>query len=192
MGSSNSAHLSKAERVHCYFSQEGTDYEYVYYHHLHQFPQLVNQYPELYGPNRPTEGDFILPMVVVFVLLRNSDTVISPRVFDFLQQLPFKRLSRVRVSGLLMPELEALCCAAARRCINSLIQASSLKVAAFALELLALILPNSRLSSNLYDACFPGRPFAYTATGDHGLSALADNAYMAMQRYRKQCELHKV
>ncbi|KAF5310572.1 hypothetical protein D9619_008228 [Psilocybe cf. subviscida] len=159
---------------------EGTDYEHVYHHHLHQFPKLVEHFPEVYGPNSQENRDCIFPMIVIFILLGNSDTHISPKVFDLFHG----RLSDVTLVQSPMSGLENLSCAAARRCINSLMYESSLKSSAFALECLPLILPDLRLSPDLNEACLLGAPFAFTMTQSQGLLRLARRAYVAMQEYR--------
>lgn len=127
-------------------------------------------------------------MIVTFILLGNLDTQISQKVFDFLRQIPFKHLSNSLFVELSMAGLENLSCAAARRCIHLLIHDDSPTSAAFALEWLPQILQGCALSPDLNGACLPARPFAYAATGDHGLSELADHAYQAMQEYRERYE----
>ncbi|KAF5310906.1 hypothetical protein D9619_008231 [Psilocybe cf. subviscida] len=162
---------------------EGTDYEHVYDHHLHQFPRLVDQFPQVYGPNSRENRDCIFPMIVIFALLRDSNAHISSKVFDFFHG----RLSDVILVQSPMSGLENLSYSAAWRCINSLTPKSGAKIAAFALECLPLILPDSRLSLDLSQACLPEAPFAYTVMRSHQLSGLPGRAYAAMHNYRIRC-----
>ncbi|KAF5323794.1 hypothetical protein D9619_012944 [Psilocybe cf. subviscida] len=166
---------------------EGTDYEHVYYYHLHQFRKLCSLYPHVYGSSVPLENqDCIFPMIVTFILLGKSDSHIPPEVFELLQILPFDALHQHPIKYLPLEGFKNLPCSAARRCINSLMHDSNPQPAAFALAFLPVVLRTSRLSHALNDACLPGKPFAYAATGDHGLSALAIKAYAAMREYRER------
>lgn len=132
-----------------------------------------------------------MPMILVFMLLERPDTWIFQKVFDFVEYLPYDKLSRFTMHAEkrnLMPRLGNLSCSAARRCIDLLMHDSSPKSAAIALKLLPLILPECKLSLELSDACRPAGPFAYRTTGDHGLSALVYRARTAMQKYRERYE----
>lgn len=105
-------------------------------------------------------------MVVIFVLLEISDTGISPKVFDILQPLNFfDQLSETTSIESPMSGLENLSCAAAQRCINSLMNDSYSNSAAFALECPPLILPESKLSPELNEACLFGRKLTYASAG---------------------------
>ncbi|KAF5310882.1 hypothetical protein D9619_008219 [Psilocybe cf. subviscida] len=159
---------------------EGTDHEHVYHHHLHQFTKLVDHFPEVYGSNSQENRDCIFPMIVIFILLGDSDTHISPKVFDLFRG----RLSDVTLVQSPMLGLKNLSCSAAQRCINSLMHESTPKSAAFALECLPLILPDSRLSPDLNEAYLLGAPFAYTMTQGLELSKLTRRASIAMHEYR--------
>lgn len=131
-------------------------------------------------------------MIAVFVLLERPDTWIFQKVFDFVDHMPYEKLSRLTLEPEklnMMPRLRNLSCSAARRCIDLLMRDCSPKSAAIALKILSLILPECKLSLELNDACRPARPFGYwAATGDHGLSSLILSAYTAMQKYRKRYE----
>lgn len=169
------------------YSQEDTHYQHIYHHFLHQFPKLVDHFPVAYGSGWALQNQAsILPLIAIFILCGHSETQIPLKVFEFLQQLPstFNNLSQFPWAGrVLLGVVGDLFSFAARHCINSLMHDSSLKSSAFALEILPLLLPNSRLSSGLNEACFPDRAFAYAATEYHGLSGLAYRTCIAMQQY---------
>lgn len=171
--------------MYCHYLQENTDYKHIYHHYLHQFPHLVNHYPEIYGP--PSETNLFLehtlfPMIVVFTLFGDSDIHIPPQIFELLQKMPPDTLSVATVDTYLM---ENLACSAARRCINSLMHDTSLLSAKFALEFLSRILPKCEPSPDINEACLQGQSSS-DFTGDYGLSALARSAYTAMQEYRER------
>lgn len=150
---------------------------------------LVNQYPEVYRhglPLTPQNKRYVVAMITTFFLLENVDTHISSKVSGLVQRLPFHDLSHAALDTPAIPVLENLSCTAAQRCIRSLMHDTSPGWATFALKFLSLILPKSRLQSDLNMACLPGRPFAYATTGDHGLSGLARSTSKAMQEYRER------
>lgn len=125
-------------------------------------------------------------MIIIFTLLGALDTHIPPKVFDLLEQLPFNGPSQFTLAMSPILGLRNLSCSASWRYINSLMYDSSIKSAQLALRCLPLILATSRSSPVLNEACLLGRPFAYAATENHNLSALAHDAYNAMQDYRER------
>lgn len=146
--------------------QESTQYEYIYRHHLHQYPELVRHYPQIYGSGFSKNQGFILPTIFIFVALGNSEVHIPSEVFDILQPLGSwaclrEMAGRTRVQG-----FKNLARVAALRCIYSLMYDRHSNSAAFALECLPLTLPCSKLSTDLNDACqFLDNLFAYPSTG---------------------------
>lgn len=184
---SPSLNSPKATANYRLYSQEGTDYEHIYHHHLHQFPKLVDQYPQLYEPEenqeiqvRATEN-YILPTIILFILLGNSDTYISQKVRDFRRLLPAGRLDHTSP----LFGMKNISHTAAWRFINSLMNDSNPTSAELALTYLPPILRCWSLSPDLNEACLLARPFAYAVTGNHELLAFARRTCAAMQKFRE-------
>lgn len=172
--------------------QEGSDYEHVYYHHLRQFPKLLDRYPEIYRPGLPQLAPHalyenrIMAMITVLFLLGDAENQPSSEVLDLSQRLPIfgLRRSTQHPGG---PILGTLSCSAARRCIGALIRKNSSKSTEFALKFLPVILPRSQIQSSLNEACLAGISLFTDATlGGNDIARLAHTAMMDYRiRYDK-------
>lgn len=136
------------------YQQEGTEYEYVYHHHLHQFPELASYHPQLYGSWSPANGDYFFYMIMVLVLLGHSGAHILSEGSVILQPLySLSYLSKIPDTKQPAANWKNLIYAVAQRCINSLMHDRHSTSAVFALECLSIILPSAKLSADLNEAC---------------------------------------
>lgn len=146
--------------------------------------KLVEQFPHIKDLEEGYEYSYCA-MLYALILSGNSDTHIPLQVFEFLQlnDQPAKLLIDSSLDGI--DKFNNLCCAASRRCVNSLICNVDSTATEFALEFLPLMLDESRLSPDLYEACNPQTRFA----GDkRNLQPSIRRAYISMQSYRRRYE----
>ncbi|KAF5310627.1 hypothetical protein D9619_008265 [Psilocybe cf. subviscida] len=155
-----------------------TDYAYLYDHYLDEFRQLTNLYPVVYQWPDLTDpqhrADNITALITVRILTKPS------RVSGPVTRIP----ASASFGGWSQPII--LIHDAALTCLNLLANDVNPSSVADSLTYLTEALPYATHSSELYAACGPREPFAYAATGDHGLSDLAERVATAMQNYRKR------
>lgn len=158
------------------YQQQGTKYDYIYRHHLRQYPELIHLYPRVYDIGTTENYHFIFPMILTSVLLGDSEDHIPSQVLDISHSLSsFDSLKGLGYKSWDTPVYPHMSRLAAHRCINSLIHDPHSNSAAFALDFLSLILYVSSASADLNNACHllcsaldyssTGRPLAYDCMG---------------------------
>lgn len=145
---------------------------------------IVEQLPHIKYLDNTYVYYYPYPVICVFILSGHSEAHIPSKVFEFLQlnNLAVHDLTDLPSDELF--ECPNLYCAAARRCIDSLTHDSNPRATEFALEFLPLILGNSGLSEDLYEACSPETH----STRAYGRLVPTHNVNDAMQSYRHRYE----